>query len=76
MKREQAAMLIFPAEAADPGLSGSFEDRNLNGLALNHASAGTRLIARNIQQRLVVDRFGEAISQSVEGGSAMPLSEL
>jgi len=32
-KREQAGVLVFPAEAADPGLAGSLEDGNVENLA-------------------------------------------
>src|SRR5947207_9682639 len=34
-KRQQAGVLIFPAEAADPGLGGSLEDGNVEYLAAN-----------------------------------------
>ncbi len=65
---EQAAMLIFPAETSDPRLAGSFEDGNLDGLSLNYAAADVRLVAGNIQQRPIVDRLDEAVSQGVEDG--------
>jgi hypothetical protein len=32
LKGEQSGMLIFPAEAADPGLPGSFDDGNVEDL--------------------------------------------
>ncbi len=63
---EQAAVLIFPAEAADSRLAWSFQDGNLDGLSLNYAAAGVRLVGGNIQQRLIVHRLDETVSQGVE----------
>src|SRR5260370_9379386 len=65
---EQAAMLIFPAKTPNPRLAGSFQDGNLDGLAMNYAAAHVRLVVRNIQQRPIVYRLDEAVSQGVEDG--------
>src|SRR5579862_734492 len=65
-------MLILPTKAADASVSRSFQDRNLNSLAMDSALAEVRLVGRNIEQGGVVNRFHEAIAQRVEYGAQGP----
>ncbi len=65
-EREQAAVLIFPAKAADARLARRLEDRHLDGFTSNPARAGQRLSSGYGAKGGVVDRLHEAISQSVE----------
>ena len=62
-------MLILPTEPADAGLSERFQDRNLDRLTLDCAITETRLYARDIDQRFVVDSFNGAIAQRAERGA-------
>jgi len=65
-KRQQAAVLVLPAETADAGLAGSFEDGHLNGFTVNPAIAEVRLILRESLERGVVNGFHETVPQGIE----------
>jgi len=64
---EQAAVLVLPAEAAYAGLARSLQDRNLDGLPVNPSLADARLLRADGEQRLVIDRFDEAVAERIEG---------
>src|SRR6185369_17326432 len=64
---EQAAVLVLPAEAAHTGLARSLQDRDLNDLSMNPSLADTRLLRADGEQRLVIDRFDEAVAERIEG---------
>src|SRR5260370_2225422 len=66
-EREQATMLVFPAKAADARLTRRLQDGNLDGFAVNPASALLGLAGRNGEQRTVVNRFDKSVSQRVQG---------
>ena len=59
-------MLVFPTEAADAILPWRLQYRDGDGLAVNPAVGRTRLLGGDGQQRVVVDRFDEAVAQRVE----------
>ena len=61
-KRKYAGILIFPAKAAYSRLSGRFQNRNLNGLTMNHAIALRRLIGSNGKERSVIDGLDETVT--------------
>src|SRR5271170_3435242 len=67
-KREQAAVLVLPAEASDASLSRGFEDWGLHHFPMDSAFAQCRLLLCDSDQRLVVDGFHKAVPQGVEGG--------
>jgi hypothetical protein len=65
-KRQQTAVLVFPAETTDPCLARRFEYRNFDRFAMNSPFTDLGLSRGNCQQRTVVNRFHESIPQSVE----------
>src|SRR5271156_4930769 len=64
-KREQTAVLIFPAKPADPGLPWRLEHGHLNGFPLNLAVALLWLPVGDRNQRVVINGFNKTISQRV-----------
>src|ERR1700722_19334098 len=68
-KGEQAAVLILPAEASDPGLSRSFENWRLHNFSVNSTSAQMRLFRGDCDQSVVVNGFDKSIPQGVEGST-------
>jgi hypothetical protein len=67
-EREQAAVLILPAEAADACLARGFQYGNLNGLAMDPSAADEHLALGDGQQRAVIDRFDKAVPQGIQRG--------
>ena len=59
-------MLVLPAEAPDAILSRRLQHGDGDGLAVNLAVGSTHLLGGDGHQRVVVDRFDEAIAQRVE----------
>src|SRR5580704_19110763 len=64
-EREQAGMLIFPAEAAHAGFPRNFHDGNVKGLATYFALALLALILSEVEQCLVRKGFPNAIPQNI-----------
>src|SRR5271168_1205065 len=64
--KERRAVLVLPAEAADAILSRRLQNWDLDGLAVNLAVRRLHLLGGDRQQRVVVDRFDEAVSKRVE----------
>src|SRR3981189_612582 len=65
-KREQAGVLVFPAEAADPGLAGSLEDGNVENLAANLVVVFPALVLGKVNKSLIGDGFHESIAENVQ----------
>ena len=65
-------MLVFPAETPDTRLACCLQNRHLDGFAVDPARADFGLACGDCQQRAVVDRFDESISQSVERRAQCP----
>ena len=59
-------MLIFPAEAADSGLTGGFEDGNVEYLASNLVVVFPALILGEINKSLIGDGFDKSIAENVQ----------
>ena len=53
-------MLIFPTKPADPGLSRSFKERNLNCFTLYFAIAQPGLLVSDGNQRIIIDCFDKS----------------
>src|SRR5260370_2928706 len=68
-KGEQAAVLVFPAEATDAGLARSLEDGSLHSFPMDSAFAQLRLFLGDCDQCPVIDGFDKSIPQGVEGGA-------
>src|SRR5580700_9225837 len=68
-ERQQTAVLILPAEPAHASLPRRFEDRDLDYLALDQAATLRGLALRDRDQRIVVDRLDESVTQRVEHGT-------
>src|SRR5437016_621121 len=71
-EREQTTVLVFPAETPDSRLAWCLQNRHLDGFAVDPARADFRLACGECQQRAVVNRFDESISQSVERCAQCP----
>src|SRR6266478_2428294 len=71
-EREQTAVLVFPAETPNTRLAWCLQNRHLDGFAVDPARADFGLACGDCQQRAVVDRFDESISQSVERCAQCP----
>src|SRR5712692_5165051 len=65
-KREQARLLIFPAEPPNSGLSRGFHDGNIERLTADFAVRGLALVAGKITPSLVGNRFNEAVAQGTQ----------
>ena len=65
-KREQAGLLILPAEASATDLSGSLEHGHLDELTGNATAALVGLVLCNGKQRVAVDGLDEPVAQSIE----------
>jgi len=59
-------VLVLPAEAPNAILSRRLQHGDGDGLAVNLAVGSTRLLGGDGHQRVVVDRFDEAVAQRVE----------
>src|SRR5271166_2571399 len=68
-KREQAAVLILPAEASDTGLSRSLENGGLHNLPVNSSFTQRRLPFCNRNKSAVVNGFHKSIPKCVEGSA-------
>src|SRR6266403_1061616 len=71
-EREQTAVLVFPAETPNTRLAWRLKKRYLDGFAVDPARADFGLACGDCQQRAVVDRFDESVSQSVERCAQCP----
>src|SRR6267142_2901428 len=71
-EREQTAVLVFPGEAAEAGLARRLQDGNIDGFAMNPASALLGLPGRNGEQRTVVYRFDVSVSERVQRSAQGP----
>ena len=58
-------MLVLPAEAPDAILSRRLQHGDGDGFAVNLAVGSTHLLGGDGDQRVVVDRFDEAITQRI-----------
>jgi hypothetical protein len=63
---QQAAVLVLPAEATYACLAGRLQDGDLDGLSVDPSLADARLLRGDCRQRLVVDRFDEAVAERIE----------
>src|SRR5277367_1342486 len=68
-KREQAAVLVLPAEASYASLSRRFEDWSLHHFPMNSAFAQCGLLRCDSDKRTVVNGFHKAIPQGIEGSA-------
>ena len=68
-ERQQAGLLVLPAEPAATNCAPSFRNRNLDELSCNLAAALAGLVLGNGKQRITVNGFNKAIAQSVGGGT-------
>ena len=59
-------MLVLPAEATHACLAGRLQDGDLDGLSVDPSLADARLLRGDCRQRLVVDRFDEAVAERIE----------
>src|SRR5258708_29828600 len=66
-KREQAAVLVLPAEASDSCLSRSLKNRSHHHFAMNSAPTQLLLFRGDSDERVVIDGFHKSIPQGVEG---------
>src|ERR1700745_4077450 len=62
-------MLIFPSEAANPGLSASLENGNVNHLPTNLVVGLLALLLSQLDQGLVGHSLHKAVSQHAQGAS-------
>src|ERR1700722_4528837 len=69
---KQAAVLVLPTEASHAILTWRFQYRNFNGLTVNSSFTQVQLILGDGFQSAIVNRFDEAVSQSVERGPQRP----
>ena len=65
-ERQQARVLILPAEAPDPGLPRGLDDRDDEGLSVDAAVSLPLLPAREVEQRLVGHALDEPVAQEIE----------
>src|SRR5260370_23647034 len=63
---QKTGLLIFPAEAADGGLSGSFDDGNMQHLAADLVVVLLALLGSEIHERLIGHGFDKTIAQNIE----------
>src|SRR5260370_42199008 len=59
-------MLIFPAEAADSGCAGSFDNGNVKDLAADFVVVFLALLFGELNKSLIRDGFHEAIAQKIQ----------
>src|SRR5229473_2348543 len=63
---QETGLLIFPAEAADGGLAGSFDDGNVQGLAADLVVVLLALLGGEVNESLIGDSFDKTIAQNIE----------
>ena len=62
-------MLIFPTEPPDARVPRRFHDRDPQHLSVDPAARGPALLAREVDQRLLGDRFHQTVPEQIEGES-------
>src|SRR6202171_2174755 len=65
-KRQQAGVLVFPAEAADPGLARSLKDGNGEYLAANLVVVFPALVLGKVNKSLIGGGFHEPLAEDVQ----------
>src|SRR5216684_1282839 len=65
-KRQQAGVLVFPAETADSGLTGCFQDGNVEYLAANLVVVLPALVLGEVNKGPIGDSFHEPIAENVQ----------
>src|SRR5258708_8178774 len=68
-KRQQAGVLVLPAEAADPGLAESLEDGNVEHLAANLVVVFPALVLGEVNKSLIGDGLHESITENIKRNS-------
>jgi hypothetical protein len=63
---EQAGVLVFPTKATDGSFAGSFKDRNSQRHSADLAVALATLLFRDIDKRLVRNRFDKTVAQQIQ----------
>src|SRR5260370_27785657 len=63
---QKTGLLIFPAEAADGGLAGSFDDGNMQGLATDLVVVLLALLGGEVNESLIGDSFDKTVAQNIE----------
>src|SRR5216684_3984244 len=65
-KRQQAGVLVFPAETADAGLTRCFQDGNVEYLAANLVAVFPALVLGEVNKGPIGDSFHESIAENVQ----------
>ncbi len=65
-ERQQAGVLVFPAEPAYAGLPRSFDDGDVDQYAANLAVAAVALVARQLHQSLVRERLHKTVAEETQ----------
>src|SRR5690349_5369334 len=68
-KGQETGLLVFPAETADGGLAGSFNDGNVKHLTADFVMAFVALLFCQIHKRLIGHGFYKAVSQNIGSDS-------
>ncbi len=69
---EKAGMLILPAEAANAGRAGDFDDGNVEGLAADFAMVLLALILREIEEGLVGNSLDKSVAENIHRNAESP----
>src|SRR4029453_15243154 len=65
-------MLVLPAESTNSSLAWCFEDRHLNGFAVDAAMTDRHLVLGNVLERLVINGLHEPVPQCIKGSPQCP----
>src|SRR5207245_2052023 len=71
-ERQQTRVLVLPPEAPDAGVSRGFHDRDPEHLAADLAMRALALLAGDVDEGLIGNRFDESIPQEVQRQAVRP----